>query len=113
MRANKSVSADIERGEEPIRLSRLPRQQFMPRGASGKPINVSSIFRWASCGARGVRLETLQTPGGLVTTRGAVLRFLHRLDGVRRGIHEVEPTRPHRRHREQLAVQQRLEQAGL
>ena len=50
-----------------------------PRRRMGRKVSIATIYRWAARGVRGVRLETLQTPGGLVTSRQAFQRFLEAL----------------------------------
>src|SRR5207247_6308968 len=52
-----AVLADIERGEEPIALTELPSSNLIPKHRGKKP-HVSAIFRWASAGLRGHKLET-------------------------------------------------------
>ena|SRR5436190_21816331 len=74
-----SVLADLEAGELPIALGDLPRESFMPRGRKRKRLHASVCYRWAAAGKDGIRLETLKTPTGLITTRSACLRFFSRL----------------------------------
>lgn len=45
----------------------------------GKRLNACTIWRWATRGCKGTKLETLKTPGGLVTSQEAVQRFLEKL----------------------------------
>ncbi len=51
----------------------------LPRRRRGKRPAVSTLYRWASQGVNGVRLETLQCAGTKVTSREALARFLVRL----------------------------------
>lgn len=80
-----SVLADLEAGEEPILLADLPGKPFMPRARGRKgqrrPLHIHVPYNWAKRGKGGIKLETLQTPSGAVTTRSAVLRFFGRLSG--------------------------------
>ena len=50
-----------------------------PRWRMGRKPARSTVYRWATRGCRGVYLETLDTPGGLVTTKPALLRFFNQL----------------------------------
>jgi hypothetical protein len=42
---------------------------------SGKRINVSTLWRWATAGVRGVKLETIMAGGSRVTSLEAIERF--------------------------------------
>src|SRR4051812_43961044 len=81
--ASDSVLADLEAGEQPILLADLPREPYMPRGRGRKgqrrPLHWSVPYRWATSGKDGIKLETLHTPSGAVTTRSGVLRFFSAL----------------------------------
>jgi hypothetical protein len=70
--ATSNIKEDLAAGQEPILLSDLPRQSWMPK-RSGRALHVSSIFRWVH--RPGARLEVIKTPGGLVSTKNACLRF--------------------------------------
>lgn len=64
----------------------------LPRGRRGRRIHISTTFRWAQRGLRGVRLETIRIGGALYTSDEALQRFaeqLTRLGGV--GGDEPEP----------------------
>ncbi len=65
--------------EVPLTLNEATRLPYLRRG--GKPIHLATVHRWASRGAKGVRLETMKFPGGMRTTAEAVLRFLATLNG--------------------------------
>jgi hypothetical protein len=47
----------------------------LPRRRASKKTSVSTLYRWASSGVRGVRLETLRVGGSLLTSREAMQRF--------------------------------------
>ena len=51
----------------------------LPRRRQGKPVHVSTIWRWVTTGCRGHLLETLTLPGGRVTSVEALQRFFDRL----------------------------------
>ena len=53
----------------------------VPRRRKGRKTHLSTIYRWATVGVRGVVLETLQCGGSRVTSREALQRFFERLSG--------------------------------
>ena len=53
--------------------------KYLPRRRKGKKPAVSTLYRWASVGVRGVTLETLQVGGTLCTSMQAMQRFFERL----------------------------------
>lgn len=68
--------------EELIRLSDLPKR--IPLSKNGKPVNVSTIWRWHMHGLRGVQLETTCIGGSTFTSVEAFTRFNDQLDQARR-----------------------------
>ncbi len=66
--------------ESPLSLKEACSLPFLRR--AGKPIHLATVHRWATHGAKGVKLETVQYPGGMRTTAEAVLRFLAMLNGL-------------------------------
>jgi hypothetical protein len=63
--------------DELVPLNRVPAMDsaLMPRARAGRKIAVSTIYRWATRGCRGVKLEVLRAGGVTCTTRTALLRF--------------------------------------
>lgn len=55
--------------------SRLPRR-------NGRKLHVSTLYRWAQRGIKGVRLETGMLGGARVTSLEALQRFMERLSGI-------------------------------
>jgi hypothetical protein len=51
---------------------------LLPR-RRGRPANYSTVWRWATAGSRGVVLQTAALPGGRVTSRQALSRFVAEL----------------------------------
>lgn len=51
----------------------------LPLRRGGKRVNVATLYRWASHGCRGVRLETIQIGGTKCTSQEALQRFFDRL----------------------------------
>jgi hypothetical protein len=56
---------------------------YCPRRRAGRKPHASTLYRWAIRGFRGVYLETLQTPSGMVTTKETLTRFFVELKRVR------------------------------
>ena len=63
------------RDEEVFPLVEAP--DHVPR-RQGRKVAKSTLFRWATRGVRGVRLETLMVGGTLHTSAGALQRFFER-----------------------------------
>jgi hypothetical protein len=51
----------------------------LPRRRQGRKIHVSTFYRWATIGCRGVVLETIQIGGSRCTSLEAMDRFFQRL----------------------------------
>ena len=54
----------------------------LPRRRKGKRCAVSTLYRWADRGVRGVRLETIQVGGTKCTSWEALQRFFNRLSSA-------------------------------
>jgi hypothetical protein len=101
-----SVIADLEQGEDAILLASLRDKPFMPR-PGGRKLDKSVAFRWAKSGKGGLKLETLRTPTGIITTRPAVLRFFAKLseDGSSPVMNAATSRQRHRQiHRAEAAL---------
>jgi hypothetical protein len=59
----------------------------------GRPIHISSVYRWTTSGVRGVVLETVQVGGRRLTSLEALQRFAERLS-ARTGAGSDSPTGP-------------------
>jgi hypothetical protein len=51
----------------------------LPRRRRGRKTHVSTLYRWAGPGCRGVRLETIQVGATCCTSREALQRFFEAL----------------------------------
>ena len=67
------------RTEKLIRLLDVPNLKWLPGGRGSERIHVSTVFRWAQHGRRGVRLETIVVSGAKCTTESALIRFFRRV----------------------------------
>jgi hypothetical protein len=79
--------------EETFPLAQAARR--LPRLRNNRPVHVSTLWRWALSGLRGVRLETALVGGVRVTSNDALRRFFAALNDVpapanRRPDEEVE-----------------------
>jgi len=57
--------------------------RYCPRRRQGRKPHRTTLYRWATRGYRGIYLETLETPGGLFTSKEAMERFYQRLKRAR------------------------------
>lgn len=64
---------------------------MLPVRPNGKRVHISAVYRWASKGVRGVRLQTVRIAGVLYTTREAVEDFINAA--------ALPPSEPHPRDR--------------
>lgn len=72
----------------------------LPCRRRGRKTHVSTLYRWATSGCRGVVLETIQIGATRCTSREALQRFFERLSGPRQtgaGIPGSPGTSPVRR----------------
>ncbi len=63
-------------------LADLATWDRIPRRRRGKKLHVSTLFRWASRGCRGVKLETTRVGGTLCSSKDALQRFFDRLSAL-------------------------------
>jgi hypothetical protein len=93
---------------EPVySLTRATRR--VPQLRDGRPAHVSTLWRWATTGLRGVRLETAMVGGVQVTSDAALRRFFTALSNRGSQPQVIDPDRS-RRARE---VAQELDRLGL
>jgi hypothetical protein len=90
----------------------------LPRRRGGKKVSPATLYRWASPGCRGQRLEVLQVGGTKCTSLEALQRFFDRLtwtrdepDLGRAGGDRPAPIRRHRR--DDKAVEAELDRLGF
>src|SRR3954453_5643365 len=70
-------------GETIITLAQAANE--LPRRRRGRKTHVSTLYRWATSGCRGVTLETIQIGATRCTSREALQRFFERLSTPERG----------------------------
>lgn len=61
-----------------IPLKEVPR--LIPYRKNGKPVHISTVWRWASRGVRGCRLKTWKLGGATCTTKKAIDQFIHEMN---------------------------------
>jgi hypothetical protein len=84
---------------------------FPPRRRGKKP-NISTLYRWAQRGCRGVTLESIQVGGTRCTSRQALARFIDALTQQSGNPHQPRQ-RPAPDPRRLERVEQELERAGI
>jgi hypothetical protein len=86
-------------GEELVPLNQVPTMDssLIPRARAGRKIAVSTIYRWATRGCRGVKLEVLRAGGVTCTTRAALLRFYESVTRMSMGTDAASPRPPAQR----------------
>lgn len=104
-----SINDDLEAGEQAYSIREIPSLPEVPRH-DGKKLNRKVGYRWATAGVKGIRLETLNTPSGRITTRRAIRRFFAALSGETPTANTRTPTR---RRREHIAAERSLTAAGF
>ena len=78
----------------------------LPRLRAGRPVAPSTLWRWATAGLNGIRLETCKVGGTTCTSREALGRFFAALNG--------QPAeRPARKTRHDDAVEEELVARGI
>ena len=55
--------------------------QKLPDRRGGRALSTSTVYRWAKCGLKGIKLETVQVGGTAATSVEAIERFFSRLAG--------------------------------
>jgi hypothetical protein len=55
----------------------------LPRRRRGRKTHVSTLYRWATVGCRGIVLETIQIGGTRCTSKQGLQRFFERLSETR------------------------------
>jgi hypothetical protein len=56
---------------------------YVPRRRRGRKASVTTLYRWATTGVRGILLETIQIGGSRCTSVAALQRFFDRLTQAR------------------------------
>lgn len=99
--------------EKLLTFRELIRLNMIPRRRGRRRLHVATLYRWATDVTRGVRLETLTTPGGLVTSREAVARFFEALTIAGNVTPDAPIRTPARRVRDEKRAAAVLDAAGV
>ncbi|HEX5272563.1 MAG TPA: DUF1580 domain-containing protein [Gemmataceae bacterium] len=97
-----------------LSLSQAARR--LPRLRAGRPVHVTTVWRWALNGVRGVKLETAMVGGVRVTSEEALLRFFAAVGGAATSPGPSGPPatgRTNARARHDEAVERELDAEGL
>ena len=81
---------------------------ILPRRRRGRKPHISTIYRWATRGLKGLRLETLQIGGTLCTSVEALQRFFEQLTRS-----TPQDTPPASRRRSIAQAESELNDAGI
>ena len=85
----------------------------IPRRRAGKKTNVSTFYRWAQPGIRGIKLETIYVGATRCTSVEALQRFFDALTARANG-QQIEPPKRSRSRKKQIeAAEKRLAKAGV
>lgn len=92
--------------------------RVVPKRRRGRPAHVGTLYRWASRGCRGVKLESIQIGGSRCTSMEALQRFFDRLSKQDEGSGAAAVTPSPRRLRDQRSREEErttrlLDQLGL
>ena len=102
------------RSEEIFSLTAATKLPCFSNRRSGKRINVSTLWRWATLGVRGIKLETIMAGGSRATSLEAIERFFQALtrqaepQAIAPPLHQI-----HQRRKEIEAAERRLARAGI
>ena len=104
------------RSEQIFSLTAATKLPCFGNRRGGKRISVCTLWRWATAGVRGIKLETIMAGGSRATSLEAVERFFEALtlqaDGEDR--HVPQSPRLPAAHRKQIeAAEKRLARAGV
>jgi hypothetical protein len=93
--------------------------EWVPRRRRGRKCHVSTLYRWATAGCRGIRLETIQVGGTCCTSREALQRFFEALTlarggptGRTSGAEQAGVRTAARRHQDSQRAARELEEMG-
>jgi hypothetical protein len=93
----------IDLGTETIVTFREALKHPMVRRRDGRPTtHVGKLHKWANCGVRGVKLETVLIGGIVATSQEALERFFQRINATRQSCRDAAemPRTPAKRRRE-------------
>jgi len=96
--------------EDLIPLRDVPRH--VPSRSNGKRTHISTGYRWAKKGRKGIILETIQIGGTRCTSREALARFFQRLTFGNGSAPEAPPS-PARRRRAAERAERELAREGV
>ena len=86
---------------------------FIPSTRPGKKVNVSTMTRWITKGSHGVKLEAVRVPGGWLTSREAIQRFVERLTEAHGSTEHAGPMTPTARRKAAEKADRELEEMGV
>jgi hypothetical protein len=94
------AGAILDEDEPLIRLAEVPKLKWLPGRRGGRRLNVSTVFRWAQVGIKGVRLEAVKIGGTLCTSEPALKRFFERLTDPKLDSEALTPSQIRKQHKQ-------------
>lgn len=104
------------RSEEIFSLTAATKLPCFRNRRGGKRINISTLWRYATTGCRGVKLETIMAGGSRATSLEAIERFFEQLTLQADGRHIAPPQSPRmtaERRKQIQEAEKRLAKAGI
>jgi hypothetical protein len=100
-------------GQDMISLREAAKR--LPVGRNGKCVSLATLYRWASRGVRGIKLDLFCCGGRTVTSVQALESFIERVTAMRTGVGAAaQPARPTSSRRAAMQrANQRLDQLGI
>jgi hypothetical protein len=74
---------DLEQCDPKQLLTMRKAAELMPRLRRDRPVTAATVWRWATYGLRGIRLETIQVGGVRCTSRAAMQEFCEAVKAAR------------------------------
>jgi hypothetical protein len=97
--------------ERPIRFAEAA--GLVPSRHPGKKLSTMTVWRWATEGVQGIKLESIYIGGSRYTSAEALNRFAAATTAARQGTAPAPAPTPKQRRRKQDAVEAELDAAGI
>lgn len=99
--------------ERLLPLREVPDLEIIPRRRAGSRLDVTTVFRWALHGQRGVKLETVKIGGQRCTSINALQRFFDSLSAPSEATKLRKPENLQGIARSKATTKARLDQLGI
>ena len=95
-----------------IPLRKVPHLPLLANVRSGKPLHISTLWRWARRGLRGRKLKVVRVGGTVCTSINALMEFFEGSDSLAVPRKESHPSREIRNDHQQ-AIEDALDKLGI